>query len=193
MTLVLLARHGESDWNAEGRFQGRSDRPLTARGRVQAERLARELVDRDIAAIYSSPLRRARSTAEIVGQELGVPITFSPDLMEVDVGGWAGLTREDVAARFPHEFREWLEGRTGWRDGESYEAMAARVVTEVSRIAERHGDGVVLVVSHGGPVRAVHAAAEGLDIATYRRLRPVEPNARLSAVAVENGRITGID
>jgi probable phosphoglycerate mutase len=188
MTLVLLARHGESDWNAAGRFQGHSDRPLTARGQRQAERLAHELAGRDLAAIYSSPLRRARATADVVAAAVGLPVSVAPALMEVDVGSWAGLTRDQVAERYPDDFRAWRDGGTGWRDGETYEAMGARVVAEVVGIAERHPDAEVLLVCHGGPIRALHAAAEGLDVATYRRLRPVEPNARLSAVVVESGR-----
>jgi broad specificity phosphatase PhoE len=71
--------------------------------------------------------------------------------------------------------------------------MAERVIGALRTIAEGHPDGRVLVITHGGPIRAIHAAAEGVAIDDYRRLKPVEPNARLSAVAVENGRLTRLD
>jgi broad specificity phosphatase PhoE len=111
------------------------------------------------------------------------------DLREVDTGGWSVLAREEVQQRFPEGFERWISGGAGWEDGESYEDMAERSLRAVGRIAEAHPRGRVLVVSHGGPIRAIQAAANGMDIHAYRRLKPVEPNARLSAVAVENGRI----
>jgi broad specificity phosphatase PhoE len=98
-----------------------------------------------------------------------------------------------VEARFPEGFTRWRSGGSGWEDGESYEEMAERVIGALRTIAEDHPDGRVLVISHGGPIRAIHAAAEGVAIRDYRRLRPVEPNARLSSVAVENGRLTRLD
>jgi broad specificity phosphatase PhoE len=83
--------------------------------------------------------------------------------------------------------RRWAEGGKGWQGGESYEEMAARVVAAIREIAEAHPGERVLVVSHGGCVRAVHAHALGLSFHAHRRASPVEPNARLSAVAVEDG------
>ena len=87
-------------------------------------------------------------------------------------------------------FARWQEGYPGWDDGESYEAMTDRVLGTIHGIASAHPDGRVLVVSHGGPIRAIHAAALHLDIHAYRRLRPVEPNARLSAVCYVQGSLT---
>jgi broad specificity phosphatase PhoE len=187
---ILLARHGETDWNAERRWQGHTDRPLTARGRAQAAALAERLREVELVAVYSSDLTRARETAAVVAETQGLELHTLRDLREVDVGSWSGLTRTQAEARFPSGFTRWLQGDTGWDDGETYEQMSARVVGAVRRIASRHPDGPVLVVSHGGPIRAIHAAALGLNVHTYRRIRPVEPNARLSAVCVVNGRLT---
>ena len=156
MTTVYLARHGESDWNVERRWQGHADRPLTERGREQARALAERLA-------------------------------------EVDVGSWSGFTRDECAERFPDAFTQWQEGGTGWEDGESYEEMGERMVAAIERLAAAHPEGAILVVSHGGPIRAVHAHALGVDIATHRRTGPVEPNARLSAVSVQNGRIARLE
>jgi broad specificity phosphatase PhoE len=193
VTTIFLARHGESDWNVEKRFQGHSDRPLTERGRKQAHALADLVGAEKIDAVYTSPLSRARETAEIVAARAGLEAVALPELREVDTGSWSGLSRADVEARFPEGFARWRSGGSGWENGESYDEMAERVIGALRTIAEDHPDGRVLVISHGGPIRAIHAAAEGLAIKDYRRLKPVEPNARLSAVAVENGRLTRLD
>ena len=193
MTTIFLARHGESDWNVEQRFQGHTDRPLTNRGREQAHAQADLVAGQEIDAIYTSPLTRARETAEIIAARAGLEPVALPELREVDTGSWSGLSRADVEARFPAGFARWRSGGSGWEDGESYEEMAERVIGALRTIAEEHPGGRVLLISHGGPIRAIHAAADGLDINEYRRLRPVEPNARLSSVAVENGRLTRLD
>jgi phosphoserine phosphatase len=189
MTTVYLARHGESDWNVERRWQGHADRPLTERGREQARALAERLEGVELEAIYASDLRRAWETADTVAHARGLEVVRLPELREVDVGSWSGLTRDECAARFPEAFERWRAGGSGWDDGESYEEMAERIVTALSALAAHHPDGSILVVSHGGPIRAVHAQALGVDIATHRRSGPVEPNARLSVVSVEGDRI----
>jgi broad specificity phosphatase PhoE len=194
VTTLYLARHGESDWNAANRFQGHSDRPLTGLGRRQAEALAQKLEsDAALTAIYSSPLARAFETASIVGARLGLQPTAVDDLREVDVGGWSGLSRSEVEARDPDAFRRWLDGSEGWEDGETYADMATRVLDALRRIAGSHPDDEVLVVSHGGPIRAIHAAAAGIDVHAYRRLNRVEGNADVSRVAVEGDRISRLD
>ena len=193
MTTVYLARHGQSDWNAAGRWQGHADRPLTALGLRQAADLAEELAGVPLDAVYSSDLRRARETAEAVAAPRGLQVSTVADLREVDVGSWSGLTRAEAMERFPVEFRRWTEGEHGWEDGETYERMAERVVGAVRRIAAGHAGESVLVVAHGGPIRAVHAVALGLDVSQHRRLQPVEPNARVSRIAVENGEIAKLD
>jgi broad specificity phosphatase PhoE len=192
VTTILIARHGESDWNREKRWQGHADRPLTGRGHEQARELAERLAHVELEGIYSSDLRRARETAEAVAERRGGEVRIEPALREVDVGSWSGLTREEAEERFPDGFRRWCSGRPGWEDGETYEAMAGRVLATIERIGTEHEAGLVLVVSHGGPIRAIHAAALGLDIHAYRRLRPVEPNARLSAVRRVDGRLADV-
>jgi broad specificity phosphatase PhoE len=190
VTRVYLARHGESDWNASNRFQGHSDRPLTELGRNQAHELADLVAGQNVEAIYSSPLMRALETARIVADRTGLAVITRDDLREVDTGSWSGLSRAQVQARFPEGFERWISGGAGWEDGESYDEMAARVLAALQEIAAAHPHGRVLVVSHGGPIRAIQAAANRMEIHEYRRVRPVEPNAGLSAVAVENGTIS---
>ncbi|HEU0337127.1 MAG TPA: histidine phosphatase family protein, partial [Gaiellaceae bacterium] len=101
MATVLLARHGETDWNREGRFQGHADPPLNDLGRAQARELADRLAREPLAAVYASPLRRAYETAEIVAATHDLPLRSVAGLREVDVGSWSGLTRSEIEARFP--------------------------------------------------------------------------------------------
>jgi len=189
-TTILLARHGESDWNRTKRWQGWADRPLTDRGRDQARELAARLADTELDAVYASDLQRARETAEIAAGTKNLTVHTRPDLREVDVGSWSGLTRPEAEERFPDQYARWLEGGEGWEDGETYEQLGERVVKALNDIAVKHDSGRVLLVAHGGTIRAIHAAALGVDIHTYRRIQRVEPNATLSAVCVEDGRLT---
>jgi broad specificity phosphatase PhoE len=190
VTIILLARHGQSDWNATRRWQGHADRPLTDKGRGQARALAARLEHIELDAVYSSDLRRAWETAAEVARSQGVELLQHSELREVDVGSWSGLTRTEAETRFPEGFARWRDGYPGWDDGESYEEMTDRVLGKIHGIAGAHQDGRVLVVAHGGPIRAIHASALGLDVHAYRRLRPVEPNARLSAVCYVEGKLT---
>lgn len=190
MATILLARHGETDWNAAKRWQGHADRPLNKRGRDQATALAERLRETELANVYSSDLRRAWDTAQVVASSQGLEVQTMPELREVDVGAWSGLSRAEAEERYPEGFKRWRDGQPGWDDGETYEAMSERVLGAIQRIAADHPDRPALVVAHGGPIRAIHAAALGLDVHAYRRVRPVEPNARLSAVCLVDGQFT---
>src|SRR3954464_548312 len=173
MTTLLLVRHGETDWNAEGRLQGHTDRPLSDYGRRQAQQLAEELDGDELEAIYSSDLARASETAEIVGRRLGLPTVLDPDLREKDWGTWEGLT---AVERDRVEFV-----------GESTEAHRDRTLESLRRISERHpGDGRVLVVTHGGSMRRVQTAALGWA-------RPVAENCGRWLCACESGSFRALD
>jgi broad specificity phosphatase PhoE len=190
VTTILLARHGESDWNRSRRWQGHADRPLTERGREQARELAERLADTELDAVYSSDLARARDTARTVAGPRGLGMRELPALREVDVGSWSGLTRAEAEQRFPEAYARWATGGEGWDDGETYEQLSERTVGAIRAIAGDHPNQRVLVVAHGGSIRAIHAAALGVDVHTYRRIQRVEPNATLSAVCVEAGRLS---
>ncbi len=190
MTTIILTRHGETDWNSERRWQGHVDRPLNDTGRAQAAELAASLVETPIGAIYTSDLVRARETAEIVAANLGLPVIVDRELREVDVGEWSGLAHDEIAERFPEGFARWQEGLHGWDEGESYEAMRERVVAALLRIAARHAGETILVVAHGGTIRACRAAATGL---TYRESRqaslPPAGNCSVHELRVVEGRL----
>lgn len=187
MTTILLARHGETDWNREGRFQGHADPPLNATGRAQAIELSVVLAGEELAAVYSSPLRRAFETAEIVAASHGLEAVPVEALREVDVGSWSGLTRAEVEERFPKQYARWRDYGQGWEDGETYDDMGVRVVAALLQLAARHDGERVLVVTHGGPIRAAFAFADGTSHADARRLGPDIGNTFLAAVTVADG------
>jgi probable phosphoglycerate mutase len=147
MTTLLLARHGETDWNRQGRWQGWADPPLNELGREQARVLAEQLRSTPFDAVYSSDLRRAHETAQIVGAPHGVEVRIERDLREIDVGSWSGLTRAEIAKRFPDGLRP---------DGETREQHAERVLAAVTRIARENEGRRVLIVTHGGTLRTLH-------------------------------------
>lgn len=151
MAEILLARHGETDWNIERRVQGHTDRPLNATGLEQARVLAAQLAHEPLVAIYASDLLRARDTAVIVAEQHGLDVRLDPDLREKHFGTWEGLTDIEIRRRFPDAAR----GR--WGDAETTEMVAERAVGAIDRIRERHPYGSVLAVSHGGPLRAILA------------------------------------
>jgi broad specificity phosphatase PhoE len=193
VTTILLARHGETDWNREGRFQGHADPPLNDTGRAQAARLAVELADVELAAVYSSPLRRALETAEVVAAAHDLTPIPLDALREVDVGSWQGLTRPEIETRFPDQFARWLDYEQGWADGETYEDMSQRVVAALLELAVEHGGKQILAVTHGGPIRAAFAFANGTSHAEARRLGPRIANIFVAKFAVEDGVLRRLD
>jgi broad specificity phosphatase PhoE len=195
VTTILLARHGETDWNRDRRFQGHADPPLNDRGRAQARDLAARLATEPerVAAIYASTLRRAHETAEIVGRHLGLPVATHEGLREIDVGSWSGLTTTEVEQAFPEGFLRWLDYGPGWDDGETYEQMGERVMATLVELASTHPDDRILVVTHGGPVRAAQARCAGISIPEARRRMSVVGNCTVSGFAVRDGRFAAID
>ena len=142
-------RHGETDWNAEGRSQGRTDIPLNAIGVAQARRAALALVDRDIRTIVASPLGRALKTAEAVADALRLPIETDDGLMEVSFGTEEGKPMGDW-------YDDWIAGGFTPEGAESFAQLGARAVAAVNRATARPGP--VLLVAHGALFRALRGA-----------------------------------
>jgi len=179
---IWLARHGETDANAEGRVQGTVDPPLNERGREQAHELARQAAPLGLHALYTSQLRRARETAEIVGQELGLEPRVDARFAESWRGEWEGRLIADIRAEDPDGWAGSLAVEPDFRfpGGESLEEHAARVEAGLADVAR--GPLPALVVCHGGTIRRVFAARrpEGLtDLAV--------PNASLTRVGDAHG------
>jgi broad specificity phosphatase PhoE len=193
VTILFLSRHGETDWNAEGRWQGHADQPLNEHGLAQARGLAHRLRGTRLDAIYSSDLQRSRATADVVAAEHGLTVVALPELREVDVGEWSGLTRADIEERWPERFAAWRDGGRGWLHGESYEEMAARVIACLDRLAREHDGGRLLYVGHGGTIRGVLAHARAISYREYRQIHPTIANCSVHRVAVRDGRFRALD
>jgi probable phosphoglycerate mutase len=155
MTIALnptpfwFLRHGETDWNAEGRSQGRTDIPLNAVGLAQARRAAMAMVDRGIVTIVASPLSRALRTAEIVAEALNLPVATDEDLMEVAFGTEEGQPMGDW-------YDDWIAGTYTPDGAETFGALHDRAVAAINRATARPGP--VLVVAHGALFRALRLA-----------------------------------
>jgi len=177
MTYLWLVRHGQTDWNVQGRWQGQTPDapPLNAAGLAQAQTLAEQLADqaaRDgiaFAALYSSDLLRARQTAEIIARRLGLPVQLDARLREVHLGVWEGMLGDEVALRYVAELDERRRDPVHSRppQGESVYEVAARVGQAFDAIARAHPDQHVIVISHG------LALAAGLCLAESRPLAEV--------------------
>lgn len=181
-TTLILVRHGETQWNAEGRVQGHTDSPLTARGRAEAQRLAERLAGMQVAAIYSSDVGRARETAEFIAAPHGLTVRVREALRERCYGALEGKTMEEAA----REDSGWLEG---WRadrlrlappQGETQPEMSQRVMTALREIAAADIGSKVVVSTHGGPIKSVVFAI--LDIPLSSWDRTWIPNGSLTVV-----------
>jgi len=184
MKTLYLARHGQSVSNAIRRFQGVQDVPLSELGRRQAQALAAALYRRRPAHVYSSPLERARRTAEIVVEELGAPLTVVDDLRELSLGEWEGRTVEEIRALPGDPYARWVRDPVGCvpPGGEPLAAVQTRVLRVVEEIAAAHPNGDdVLVVCHGGVISAYLAHCLGLPLGSIWRL--TLSNGSLTAVA----------
>jgi broad specificity phosphatase PhoE len=175
MSLTLLfARHGETPDNRSLVFQGQGGRGLNALGRAQAARLAErmKLVRPDV--IVSSDLERALETATIVATACRLDIETDADLREVDVGTWTGKSYAEIEARYPEEWAAWSNGLDVRRGGgETYGELADRVERAVARVAIAHPRRRVLLVSHGGAIKAYVAKILGVSAEGLRALAGV--------------------
>ncbi len=163
MTLLYLIRHGRSTWNAEGRMQGQADPPLDEVGRAQAQALAVHFKDEPIHAVYSSPLARARETAEIlVAIHSACPsLKLDERLMERHLGEWTGLTGDEARERFPEDLgRNWrIDGPPG---GENQVTLVTRATAALDSIIAAYPEETVAIVSHGGTLNAYLAHLLGI-------------------------------
>lgn len=175
--MLLLVRHGQTEWTEQRRLQGSSaDEPLSAAGCEQVRRLSGDIEAFGVDAAVSSPLRRARQTAS----ELGHPsATLDERWAEADLGDWSGTTVETLQAEAPDDYAAWRDGRFTPPGGEPFDAMVERVAA-AAESARRIG-GHVLVTTHGGPIRAACRAL--LSLAPHQ-LTPVAP-ASLTAISLD--------
>lgn len=171
---LILVRHGETDWNVTLQYQGHATVPLNIHGRRQAEAAARRLGARyEPSMLYASDIVRAWETAQIIGETLGLTPRAMPELREIDVGQWEGLTPEELYRRFPDHMREYERdpARTVRLGGESYAQLQNRALAALHHIEATHRpDETILAVSHGGTIRALLCHVIGLDLIYFGRM-----------------------
>jgi broad specificity phosphatase PhoE len=172
MTRIVLIRHGETDWNVEGRYQGQSDPPLNIRGLEQARFLAEKLRPLHLEVLYTSPLLRAAQTAQIIADRLGIAVHLEPRLMEIHQGEWQTRLRSEIEALYPELFQRWEAEpwQTSPPNGETLEAVQARVSAAVREILTRHPGARTGLVSHRIPIALIKIQYQGLKADIIRNL-----------------------
>ncbi|MGH3648288.1 MAG: histidine phosphatase family protein [Micromonosporaceae bacterium] len=178
MTVVYLVRHGETAWHAENRYCGRTDLPLTERGRQQAEVLAGWAATAGVDAVFSSTLSRARDTAALAAKAAGVPHTADERLVELDFGLAEGLTSAEMKQRWPAQRAAFERDPVAnpLPGGEEPRAAVARGSAALGDIVGRHRHGLVLVVCHSTFLRLLTCQLTGTDPARYRTEYPKVAN-----------------
>jgi len=155
---LYFVRHGESEANAARRFAGRTDSPLTERGRQQAQAVAVALTSERFDRVISSPLSRCRDTALVIAQRQQLPVDLEPDLVEIDVGDKTGMPFDEVRG-----LPEWTDdGYIAWPRGETLDQVLSRAHRVITRIAAESAGQRVLVVGHGGVTRILMSHFLGL-------------------------------
>jgi broad specificity phosphatase PhoE len=169
-TRIFLVRHGATVLNADDRFAGSTDVPLSDQGRLQVTRLSARLEAAPITAAYSSPMRRTLETAAVVAAPHGLAVTTVDALREIDHGRWEGERRADVQREYPDEYAAWERDpyTCAPLGGESGVHVLERALPALHDIVQRHAGGSVLVVSHKGTNRLMIASLLGFDIRGYR-------------------------
>jgi probable phosphoglycerate mutase len=188
MAELWLVRHGQTDWNLAGRYQGQSDIPLNATGLAQAGGLAKQLAGSQFVALYSSDLKRAQRTAEILGEFFGLTVQVDPRLREICQGEWEGKNYQEVVRQYSSAQVEGIRN-PAWvtaaaPGGESTLQVAARMKAAADDIAARYPFGHILVVSHGFALASLVCQAEGIPLAEIYQHIP--DNARATVVQWKN-------
>jgi probable phosphoglycerate mutase len=184
MAKLLMIRHGETAWNAEGRVQGQTDVPLSDVGYAQARAVAAALSGERFAAIYSSDLLRARQTAGLAARAAGLAVRLDAGLRERHYGMFETLTYVEAKLRFPEDYARFRAKELDYdfRGGESLRGFYERTMRCLSSLAESHRDQSILVFTHGGVLEMAYRRAHGLGLATKRDFEI--PNAALNRIEV---------
>ena len=163
---VFVIRHGESTWVRERRFAGSRDVPLTDTGRRQCAAVARALAATGVAAVYASPLERARASAEVIAEPHRLPVRIVPAFAEMAFGAWEGLTRDEIRARFPEGWEQWRSAPhlCAPLGGETVSKVAERVGAGLTELQQAHADQTIVLVSHSIVMRVMVLAALGLGL-----------------------------
>jgi probable phosphoglycerate mutase len=170
---LIIIRHGESEWNRIGRYQGQQDAPLSELGARQAEALARRLTHEPVDAIFASPLQRAAKTAQAIARHHpDVPFLLEPALLEINHGAWEGLMAEEVIERYGEGLREWRSHptRAQMPNGESFSNILKRVLDFKERLCSDYHGRNVLISTHDVVVKILVADALGMNMDRINRI-----------------------
>ena len=182
---LYMVRHGQTASSRENRFTGSSDPPLTAVGEAMAQAFAQAYASMRWEAIYTSPMLRARQTADPLSRLTCVPTTPEDGLKEIGYGEWEGLRQEEVKQRWPEAFEYWADdvASRGTPGGETAFHVAARAMRVVEAIRSRYQEGNVLIVSHKATLRIITCGLLGLDVRLFRQ-RIAQPVCAVTMFAV---------
>lgn len=161
MTKFVLVRHGQTEWNLMGRYQGQFDIALTDAGIKQAEILAENFPEKNVAAIYSSDLQRAFVTAQKLGDKLGVEVHKDKAFREICFGDWEGHTYEEIIARWPEALENFFQRPDVLKipNGETFQDVQNRAIGRLIELSEEYPDKTVVIAAHGAVIRTMLAAA----------------------------------
>ena len=184
---IILVRHGETDANKEGRFQGASDAPLNQTGLSQAYALGRRLSSKQLDAVYSSPQTRAMQTATPLAEAMNLPIQTVEDLRELDIGELDGLYGADLRERYPHVLEQWRinVGALTMPGGESIVGLQERTWNAILHIRDEHSEGTIAVISHNFAIQSILLKALGMDLRNFQRIR--QDLAAITELEFSNG------
>lgn len=188
MKRIIFLRHGKTEWNIQSRYQGKTDVPLNDEGRLQAQRVALRLKSFDIDAIYASSLARASETAAIVSKLIKVPVKgLLKELHEMDFGAWEGMAVTDVERSYGDVYRQWRQfpEKAKIPRGEGFAEVVERVTGGIQKVLKEAGENI-LVVAHGGSIRAALAGLLALDASAAWRIRI--DNCSLTSMELWDGR-----
>jgi alpha-ribazole phosphatase len=173
MVTVILVRHGETAWNRREVFRGRADVELNQRGRAQAQAVAASLKKREVAAVYSSPLRRAIETAQAIARPHNIPVRVEQGFIDFDYGSWQGMQHDEVRRRYPKLYQDWIERPHTVRieGGESLRMVRRRAMNALRNLAEQHPEETVVIVAHRVVNKVILCAVLGLDNSHFWRVR----------------------
>lgn len=187
MTEIILVRHGQTDWNLTEIFRGRIDIQLNNTGIKQAELLSGYLSSVKIDAIYSSPLKRALKTAEVIGNNHKLKMEISPGLIDLDYGKWEGMSHQDVQDKYKELYAQWIDHpeQVKMPNGESLDDVRKRAMDVVKDLVARH-DGTIVLVSHRVVNKVLICALLGLDNSHFWNIK--QDTCGITIFTYDNGR-----
>jgi broad specificity phosphatase PhoE len=170
---LILIRHGETDWNVEGRYQGQEDPTLNQTGITQSYQLADELINTNLDILYTSPLQRASQTARIISEELDIPLFIEQRFMEIHQGDWQKRLRSEIENLYPDLFQKWEDEPWEARppNGETLHQVQDRVYTALDEIISRHQNQIIGIVCHRIPIALIKMRYQGVDQNIVRKLK----------------------